>query len=266
VRILNSKYPLDIKKKHHLFLALLVAFWIFLFLFFAEPFKIDRFTLAKKLWTLPIYGLIQASAYLIVLPYQNNIIFNLKKKWSVKNEVIYFVLVTIAAWIANYAFYIFFVTSHENTYSFIDHAKYHFLPGLAFVLPIFIVSRYVLGFLYERNLFSKKDYVQIGEGKTNSIRILKSSLTCIKSDDNYLVVYYFNGDKSENKMVRGKLSEVIKKYPEFKRVHRSYVINPFNFKNSISKSGNLFLILKDDMQVPVSRNIKNDVKTYFNIS
>ena len=266
VSIFGQKYPLDLKKNHHYVLAFTVAIWIFLFLFFAEPFKIDRFSLAKKLWALPIYGCIQAGAYLAALPYQNSIVFSKKRKWSLGNEIWYFGLVTVVAWLSNYIFYLFFVTSHENTYSFWDHAKYHFLPGLAFVLPIFIISRYALGFLYERNLLSKKDYVTVGESKTDTLRLLKSELICIKSEDNYLVVHFFANARTERKMVRGKLNTVIKNYPEFKRVHRSYVINPLNYISSKSAGGKLFLLLKGDIEVPVSRNIKSEVKSYFGIS
>jgi len=262
----DRKYPLDLKKNHHYVMAGTVALWIFLFLFFAEPFKIDRFSFVKKLWALPIYGLIQAAAYLAALPYQNAIVFTQKKKWTLGNEIVYFALVTLVAWLSNYGFYIFFVTSHENTYSFLDHARFHFLPGLAFVLPIFSMARYALGFLYERNLLSKKDYITLGEGKTDVLKLLRSELVCIKSEDNYLAVYFFRDGNLERKMVRGNLNTVIKKYPELKRVHRSYIINPLKYSDAKSNSGKLSLLLQGNLEVPVSRNIRNEVKSFFGIS
>ena len=125
MKFFENSYPLDVKKVHHYRLALIVAIWIFLFLFFAEPFKIDRFSFIKKLWTLPLYGIIQSGSYLAALPYQNKIVF-LHKGWRLRIEIVFFGIVIFFAWLCNYVFYLFFVPPHETPFSFIVLARFHF--------------------------------------------------------------------------------------------------------------------------------------------
>ena len=73
LKLLNKKYPFDPSIKHHLIIALGLAIWIFMFLYFTEPLDVSEFQKSEKLIYLPLYGLLGAFCYLVFLPIQNYI-------------------------------------------------------------------------------------------------------------------------------------------------------------------------------------------------
>ena len=46
---MNKEYPINKNNLNHLWLALILSVWVFVFLFFAEPFDIHNFTITEKI-------------------------------------------------------------------------------------------------------------------------------------------------------------------------------------------------------------------------
>jgi len=67
---LKSLYPLDPLLKHHLLIGLLLAVWVFVFLYFTEPLDVSELSDTEKLYFLPGYGLLGGLSYIIFLPLQ----------------------------------------------------------------------------------------------------------------------------------------------------------------------------------------------------
>jgi hypothetical protein len=94
-----------------------------------------------------------------------------------------------------------------------------------------------------------KDYI-ILKDKT---KVYISDLTYIKSEDHYLRVFLNNG---KHNFVRGKLSQISDELPpNFKRCHRSYIVN----ENYIKQRTVSFITMNDGTQIPVSRTYKNNL-------
>ena len=68
IKILNNKYPFDPSIKHHIIIALGLAIWIFVFLFFTEPFDVNELTNSDKLLYLSGYGLLGGLYTLVLYP------------------------------------------------------------------------------------------------------------------------------------------------------------------------------------------------------
>ncbi|PQJ80001.1 LytTR family DNA-binding domain-containing protein [Polaribacter porphyrae] len=256
--MLNQPYPVHKNLKVHFLIAVFLSFWIFIFLFFAEPFKIDRFSTIKKLWALPIYGLIQCICYCIPLWYQKKVLKN-NSYWKLKNEIFFFLLVSGLAIVLNYIFYRFFVTAHVNTYSFFEQVTIQLLPALSFVLPILILSRCVLGKLSENQDKTPK-FILKGKAKNDFLKLNFQELLFIKSSDNYVEVYYLDFQEPSKKIIRVKLSDIEKQYPILLKTHRSYLINPIYFKSFENKNNKLFIMLNKGFSIPVSRSRVSKVK------
>ncbi|GGG30092.1 hypothetical protein GCM10011344_33750 [Dokdonia pacifica] len=94
-----------------------------------------------------------------------------------------------------------------------------------------------------------KDYIVLKD-KT---KVYISDLTYIKSEDHYLRVFLTNG---KHNFVRGKLSQISDEFPpNFKRCHRSYIVN----ENYIKQRTVSFVVMNDHTQIPVSRTYKSNL-------
>lgn len=259
--VLDRTYPINTHKKQQYLFLLVLALWVFLFLFFAEPFKIHKFSLTKKLWALPIYGIIQSFCVYLALGYQNKVLRK-GSLWTLKNELLFILLAIGISWIINFSFYRLFVTSGENTYSFLAHARFHFLPGLFIVLPVIIIGRYFLG-TYFLSKTSDQQLTIRGNGVHELLSISFKDLYYLKSENNYVNIFYALNDSTAHQLIRTKLSTVQEACPSLLKVHRSYLINPKQFKSFKHQPRKLFIVLQDNSEIPVSKNYKDAVLATF---
>lgn len=99
------------------------------------------------------------------------------------------------------------------------------------------------------------------KGKT-LVEVNLKDVVCFEANDNYVVIYHLNAsDKLEKSMQRISLKKVenlIEEIPvEFKRVHKSYLINPTHIDKIDGKAQAYRIQMKHfDKEVPVSRNFK----------
>lgn len=84
----------------------------------------------------------------------------------------------------------------------------------------------------------------------NKTKIYLNELIYIKSDDHYLEIL----TSKKKEYLRGSILEILKELPpNFVQCHRSYIIN----KNYIQSLNSNEIVLKGDLQVPISRKFKN---------
>ena len=258
---LNIEYPVLSSTKKQIALAFVIGFWLFLFLFFAEPFKIDKFSFSKKLIVLPLYGIIQAVIISLALTYQKWI---LKKagRWKLMNELAYHLIVVLSAWGLNYTFYISFVTSGENTYSFLEFTRYHFFPAILIVLPVLALIRFLTGFYGTPSKEAIEESIVFkGNGVRDYLKIRMQDLLYVMAEGNYINVFYYENGSTNSKLIRSRMNEVEDSKPLLK-VHRSYLVNPQHIQEYHYKSKNLYITLTGGCSVPVSRAKKREVLSH----
>ncbi|MDC8004373.1 LytTR family DNA-binding domain-containing protein [Aureisphaera galaxeae] len=257
---MNKHYPFDPSLKHHMFIALGLALWIFAFLYFTEPLDVDEFGDTEKLIYLPFYGLGGAISYLMMMPVQRWIWKRSNSNWYVKSELLFLVSFVVWALIVTRSVYLYVVMVDEpNPYSFGYYIGNVFFPAISVLLPIVIIGRWAFGKYREKQYEDQKIEIQ-GEGTYEGLRIFFNDLICVKADDNYVEVSYSEHGELKKQLIRNRLTKISESFPELLRTHRSYLINPYHFKQYKNASGKLSLVLHSEIEVPVSKSYSAAVK------
>ena len=113
----------------------------------------------------------------------------------------------------------------------------------------------------------QRAYIQILDEKGEiRLSIKRENLVLIESADNYVCVYYINGDKTKKTMVRNTLARVAEhlKGSSVVRCHRSYMINLDHAKVMHRDKEGVFIELGIDgmPDVPISRTYSDNVKIW----
>ena len=261
---MHRKYPFDPSVKHHLIIALGLAVWIFVFLYYTEPLDVHEFRDDEKLIFLTGYGFIGGFCYLLFLPFQYVIFNKNNKNWTVLSELFFLFILSFCTIAVSRLYYLFVIMANErNPYELWYMLQRIFLPAMATILPIIIFGRFAFGKYQSKQIEAKKIEIK-GEGNYEGLRLFLKDVICIQSSDNYIEVFYLNGKDVKKTLIRNKLSVIADEFPELLRTHRSYVINPFHFLQWKTEKSKLFVILFHHIEVPVSRTYQNDVKTVLN--
>ena len=113
----------------------------------------------------------------------------------------------------------------------------------------------------------QKAYLQIFDEKGEMrLSVRRENLVLLESADNYVCIYYLNGDKTKKTMVRNTLSRVAEslKGTRVVRCHRSYMINLDHAKVLHRDKEGVFieLGLEGMPDVPISRTYADNVKEW----
>ena len=261
---MNNKYPFDPSIKHHIIIALGLAIWIFVFLFFTEPLDVSELNNVDKPLLLNGYGLIGGCCYLLFLPAQYFLFNKNEKKWTLKSEILFLLIFCVCAITIARFYYLYVIMANDrNPYDLLYMLQSIFLPAISTILPIIIFGRFAFGKYKNKKTEAQKIEIK-GEGNYEGLRLLLNDVICIQSSDNYVEVFYQSGNEVKKSLIRNKLSVVADDFPELLRTHRSYIINPYHFLQWKTENSKLFVVLFHHIEVPVSRTYQNDVKAVLN--
>lgn len=260
---LKNDYPFDPLIKNHIIIGILLVVWIFIFLYFTEPLDVNQLSDNEKLIYLPGYGLVGGVCYVLFLPFQYYLYKLSKWRWTGFKEIIYLISFSIVSVTIARNYYLWIIVSNEpNPYSLTYMLKSIFLPALATILPIIIIGRFAFGKYHEKRLNDNKIEIK-GEGNYEGLRLQLNELISIQSSDNYIEVFYITGHQLKKTLIRNKLSSIADEFPELLRAHRSFLINPFHFRQWKTENGKLIICLSHDIEVPVSKTYQKAVKAAF---
>lgn len=256
---MNKDYPLHRKKSVHLWVAMTLSIWVYVFLFFSEPFDINRFSQNEKIWLLPCFGLLAGISYYIPLFYQYKIL-NKKNHWNIKNEITFVGLVVFIGAFFFYFFYKNFVAEYEpGTYNFFDYLKKVYLPAIVIILPLLMISRYIIAKYSEGKSSNSKILIK-GKGQYDFIKLELEDLLFVQSSNNYIDVYFLEHKTLQKKVIRSTIAEVAMLLPNLVKIHRSFLINPSHFKQFKTENKKWFVDVGHGFVLPVSRGLQNSVK------
>lgn len=113
----------------------------------------------------------------------------------------------------------------------------------------------------------QKAYVQILDEKGEMrLSIRRENLVSIESADNYVCIYYLNGDKIKKSMVRNTLSRVAEHLSGSRivRCHRSYMINLDHAKVLHRDKEGIFIEVGIDgvPDIPISRTYADNIREW----
>jgi len=261
---LKQHFPFDPLLRHHALISLLLAAWVFVFLFFTEPLDVNEFNNSEKLIYLPGYGLLGALLYLVCLPFQYWLYKLHKHKWSIYSEIFFLSVFILISIIALRLFYLQVVINwHPNSNTFWYQLNTTIIPALLTIIPIIIIGRFAFGKYHEKRIDDSKIEIK-GEGNYEGLRLQLKEIISVKSSDNYIEVFYVSDTNLKKTLIRNKLSVIDSEFPELLRGHRSYLINPFHFQQWKTENGKLMVILSHAIEVPISKTYQAAIKASIN--
>ena len=252
-----NAYKINTSLKPHLLISVILAVWVFLYLFFVKPFQHD-IVVENSQW-LPIaigVAFVILIDYMLLVFLQNPIFLKINK-WTIGYEIAFLFLLNALIVITSYAYFKFSLKSDE--YNLFEYFYNNYLPSLTLFLPIIILSRFFLINQSGANSLHDKKIIKItGKNKSDFLKINQDDLICVSNAHNYVEVFYLNNNILKTKLIRSTLKEIQTNIPLLVKIHRSHLINPFhivelNDKNTL----NLKYIDR-----PVSQKYKFTIRSY----
>lgn len=261
-----KNYPFDPLVKHHLLIALGMAVWIFVFLYFTEPLDVSELQQNERLLILPVYGILGALCYISVLPFQSWLYKKSQSTWPLRNELLFFAVFIFWSFIVMRSFYLYVVVYGEpNPYSIYYYLFSIFLPAVLTIFPIVLIGRFGFGKYKEKQLEEQKIEIK-GDGNYEGIRLLFSDLILLEASDNYVEIHFQDNGVYKKQLIRARLSQLEKSVPDMMRTHRSFLVNSVHFISYKTESGKIGLQLSHNIFAPVSKTYATAVKEALNFA
>lgn len=262
-KICNRKYPFQKRNRAHYLIALLLALWIFVFLWFPEPFELYRVGFKKKMQVIPQYSFFGGISYYLAQILQN-FLFKKYNSWTLIFEATFLITALLLASVFMYTIYYFGINHYTVAYSYFKYIRLIYIPSLVIILPFIIISRVLSAYLNANDkskvgFRENADVVIQGSGKFELLKLSKKNIIYIKSDNIYIDIFYEEKNEVNSQSIRLKLSEVEILLPELLKTHRSYLVNKNFFRSLKREDDKVFLELKYNLIVPVSRGKKENV-------
>jgi len=144
--------------------------------------------------------------------------------------------------------------------NWLSYANFLYEYPLIVVMPIFI--GHLIGIVRKTSTSNASHNLEFGsENGKKSLSLKPEFFLFLKSADNYVEVYYRNGEGIKKQLLRNTLKNIEQRYhqsPYVKRCHRGYLVNPTNVQVSNLRGANSLKLLVDQIEVPVSAKYLKD--------
>lgn len=273
-KFLNKPYPFNDDLKYNSKLIFFISIGVLAFLYLFQP--LDVSSLANKQMIYVVVGLgvitfLSLSLNLLILPSLFPKIF-LKHIWNIKKEILWniWILSTISV---GYSLY-------YKALGIFD-IDFNMIVGLILIAVIPITGLIIVN--QNRKL---RSYLELAEGinkKLEENKSIEEKLVHFKSDyvkdnlsikvslllfiraaNNYIEVFWKEGDRHKSQMIRTsllKVEELLKEHKFIFKCHRSYMVN-INFIDKIEGNiqGYKLFFENLDFSIPVSKNFAYKLK------
>jgi hypothetical protein len=263
LNIFNKPYPFNDDLKHNTKLIFFISIGVFVFLWLFQPLDISLLATKEK------YYLIVGFAFITFLSLSLNLLFLpsifpkrfLSAGWNIKKEIFWnlWILFTI---LVGYFFY-------TNA---LDVMKFNFYTVIKLVLtaalPISVLiiinqnkmlrSHLKLADelnkkLKENKLIREKIIHFTSDYQKDSLAIKVSTLLFIRSANNYIEVFWKDGDTIKNQMVRCSMinaEEMIKEHKFIFKCHRSFMVN-INYIDRVEGNSQGYKLFLENVTFPI---------------
>ena len=269
---LNKDFPYIESFRNHFIIASLLGAFVSFIVIFLQPYGAGLNDFPYKTLYFIGYGIINFLMYLVMF-FLFNVFYRKTKKWKWAEELFFdicfvFLMIFIAEFYTE--FFINKNPSRLNLTYVIGWYKTVF-PGFGILMiTITILLRYYFGKENITNIEinevnnKKKNTSKItihSSLKNESLVVSKESIVFIKSEDNYIYIYFLKNDLLTNKILRNTLKDTHKQLPFLIKTHRSFLVNPQHISKLKGNSQNAKIYFKDFQEtVPVSKTFYNTIK------
>lgn len=266
----NAPFPRTTSWVSLLYSALGFGLFVFLFLYFFKPFGLVH--VEPLSYVTAYFGLITTVCMLLAYALRHFLSAE-PEHWTAGKEILFtlftILLIASANWLK---------TVHWGIATF-DLAHWGMFLGYTLSIGVFPV---VFGvFIREKRqrtvyanasrslhpLQKQSDALILlkGEGQSESLSIHASKILFLQAADNYCEIYFDDGRQMQHRIFRSTLKQLedqLTSFPEFLRVHRSYMVNTQRV-DRISGNAQGFRLHLGTMEVPVSRGMNATIKAIF---
>jgi len=274
-RILNKPHPFIFNR----YSVLLPLFTSFLILVILKPFEFDTFlTIHLILWSALFAILVGLTVLVCVVIVKKYFPKTIEENWTLKHEasLILFVLAMISLVV-----YVLFISLNSQTNRVelfklvvIRTIAISFFPVITLVLYEQYYHQKVIRSQFEKlnqELLKKQHSLHketppvseptkillVAENQKGTLQIDLMNLFYIKSDGNYVEIFYKQNQKLQKELMRNSLKAIEEQLSDdlFFRCHNRFLINVNHIQKVDGNARNFDLILEDiEEKIPVSRN------------
>ncbi len=273
-KFLNKPYPFNDDLKYNSKLIFFISIGVLAFLYLFQP--LDVSSLANKQMIYVVVGLgvitfLSLSLNLLILPSLFPKIF-LKRIWNIKKEILWNIWILSTISVGYFLYY--------KALGIFD-IDFNMIVGLILIAVIPITGLIIVNrnrklrsylelakginkkleenkLIEEKLVHFKSDYVK------DNLSIKVSLILFIRAANNYIEVFWKEGDRPKSQMIRTsllKVEELLKEHKFIFKCHRSYMVN-INFIDKIEGNiqGYKLFVENLDFSIPVSKNFANKLK------
>lgn len=264
---LKKPYPFNNDLKHNTKVIFFLSLGVFVFLFLFQPLQIDDLATREKY--LLVVGLgattfLSLSLNLLILPSLFPKILS-GNSWNIKKEILWnvWILFTVSS-----GYYLYYKALGIMVFGF-DIIIKLILIAIVPILVLITLNRHRLlrshlklanelnTKLQENKSIDEKLVHFESDYKKDNLSIKVSLIMFVRSADNYIDVYWKEGQTVKNQMVRCSLTkaeDMLKEYKFIFKSHRSYLVN-INHIDKIEGSTHGYRLFFEsvDFHVPVSK-------------
>ncbi|MDX8337644.1 LytTR family transcriptional regulator DNA-binding domain-containing protein [Draconibacterium sp. IB214405] len=277
---LNKKYPFNDNLKVNTRSIAAVSLGIFLFLLFFQPFQVQNPDFNNRLIILATFGaitLVLLSIFRLVIPSIFITAFS-EERWTILKEILIDLLFVICNSVA-FAFFARYVGRIPMTFPIVINIVIISITAAAVVVvtnQFYLLKKKVQKLEIPLEETNAKETIEIpeeiefeSENKSEYFTLFLEQLILIRSANNYIEIIYKQNDEIKKKLIRSTMKStenLLKKYAEIVRCHRSCMVNKNYIKKVSRGTDGLTLNLFDyPQEIPVSRQyvlrLKESLKT-----
>ena len=274
---LNKPFPFLEKRSHRLLASVLFSGFIYVFLLIFQPFGISNIQYYKPIYVAGFFGItfIVLLFSFLVAPIIFTNLFDFDK-WTIKKNVIFiiiqFLIITILNWIYN------------STIGYGITEQYSLFFFVFITVSVGIIPTLFMIYFIEKNLARKNKHIAtnfnkniqyrtstsenpkiklLSQNKDETIIIELTQLICIKSEGNYLKVFFNLENEIKSKLIRNSIKNIEEHLIIFEniiRCHRSYIVNLDTVKKMSGNARNFNLHIENlGFTIPVSRSFPKSI-------
>ena len=279
-KLLLQPYPLWDNKPRKFFILLGISLFVFSFLYVFKPFGLQNIKDPSDPLVFAGYGIVSFVVMILLqflLPSLLPSVFN-EDYWKVYKEILFTLIVISIIAIANmlYTSWLGFIHVSRETFLYFETTTL-IVAIFPVTLSVFIKQNYLLRKnLKQSSKLSEKLYrksrmaewggtiVQLNsENPKDNISAESKDIYYVAAADNYIEVYYLVNNNMKKAMLRSTLKNAhgkLKRFSNFYRCHRTYIVNLDKVKSVTGNSQGYKLILFDtEKSIPVSRTLTREV-------
>lgn len=280
---LNKPFPFIESTSNKILVSFLFSTFIYVFLITFQPFGIANIQFYKPLFILgfSLITLVVLLFSFLLMPLIYKQFFD-TDNWTIKKNAIFisfqFLAITILNWVFNSTVGQDITTQHSLLF-------FIFITISVGIIPTIFLTYFIERNLEKRNQNLAKTFNNklpglrrnhkspsikiISENNSEEVNIKLDQLLCVRSEGNYVNIFFMDKDIIKRKLIRNKISNIIEQlemHKSIKRCHRSFIVN-FSKVNQVNGNARSFNLQIDklDFTIPVSRsfpkNILNKIDT-----